>query len=114
MGGHLSAKGAVQTDLVRIYLDHAATSPLLPQGRAAMERWLDAGNPSSLYAEGQAAKRAIDEAREIISGSLGCDFGELLFTSGGTESAATAILGAALANIGAPRKRVLISAAEHH
>lgn len=97
----------------RIYLDHAATSPLLPEVREAMLPWLDAGNPSSLHAEGRRAKDAIDEAREAVSNALGCDFGEVIFTSGGTEAANQAVVGSALAHTG-PRKRVLLSAAEHH
>lgn len=97
----------------RIYLDHAATSPLVPAAREAMIDWLDAGNPSSLYAEGRRAKAAIDAAREIVSRSMGCEFGEVIFTSGGTEAANMAVLGSALA---APehRRRVLLGAAEHH
>jgi cysteine desulfurase len=98
----------------RIYLDHAATTPLLPQAREAMLPWLDCGNPSSLYAEGRAAKAAIDQAREIVSAALGCEFGEVLFTSGGTEAANTALLGAAVANEDKGRNKICISAAEHH
>lgn len=98
----------------RIYLDYAATSPLLPEAHAEMEQWLleGFGNPSSLHAEGRKARGAIDLAREIVSGALGCLFAECLFTSGGTEAANLAILG-----IGAlertPRKFVF-GAAEHH
>ncbi len=99
---------------MRIYLDHAATSPLLPEARAAMEPWLDAGNPSTLYAEGRAARLAIDEARENLASELGCEFAAVIFTSGGTESATMAIVGCALANQGGNRRKVLISAAEHH
>ncbi len=100
--------------VTRIYLDHAATSPLLPLAREAMLPWLDCGNPSTLYAEGRAARREIDLSREAVSLAAGCEFAELIFTSGGTESATLAILGAALAAIGGKRDRVLISAAEHH
>lgn len=98
----------------RIYLDHAATSPLFPAARESMERWLDSGNPSTLYEEGRLARRAIDESRETLANALGCEFAELIFTSGGTESAALAIIGAALAALGGNRRRILISAAEHH
>ncbi len=86
--------------MTRIYLDHAATTPLLPQAREAMLPWLtgEYGNPSSLHADGRRAKDAIDEAREILSKSLECLFAEVLFTSGGTEAANLAIVGAALAN----------------
>lgn len=78
--------------LARIYLDHAATTPLLPQARAAMadalERW---ANPSSPHAEGRAARAALEDARERIRGALGWD-GELIFTSGATEALAIALL----------------------
>lgn len=101
---------------MRIYLDHAATTPLDPAARAAMEPWLGSefGNPSSLHAEGRKAKEAIDEAREVISQSLGCLFGEVVFTSSGTEAANLGILGPALANTDPQRRRVLMGAAEHH
>lgn len=100
----------------RIYLDNAATTPLLPEAREAMLPWLDEGygNPSSLHQDGRRAKDAIDRAREHISESLGCLFAEVLFTSGGTEAANLATVGSALNNSDAKRKRILIGAAEHH
>ena len=70
----------------RIYLDHAATTPLLPAARAAMadglERW---ANPSSPHAEGRAARAALEDARARIGRALGFD-GAILFTSGATEA----------------------------
>jgi len=99
---------------LRAYLDSAATTPLHPEARKAIERWLDAGNASSLHEEGRQARQAIDEARETIGARLGCDFGEFLFCSGGTEAATMAILGAALSDRDPQRNRVLVSAAEHH
>jgi cysteine desulfurase len=100
----------------RIYLDHAATTPMLPEAIEAMGPWLGAefGNPSSLYEEGRRAKAAIDRAREVLAQAMGCRFGEVIFTSGGTESVNLAIIGAALKNTDKVRKRVLFSAAEHH
>ncbi|MCH7904435.1 MAG: cysteine desulfurase [Armatimonadetes bacterium] len=100
----------------RIYLDYAATSPMLAEAREAMVPWLDCsfGNPSSIYAEGREAKHAIDTARDAVSSALGCRFGEVTFTSGGTESANAAMIGVALANKNAQRDTVLMSAAEHH
>jgi cysteine desulfurase len=98
----------------RIYLDHAATTPLAKEVREAMLPWLDAGNASSLHAEGRRAKDAIDAAREAVSGVLGCEFGEVVFTSGGTEAANFAIVGSALANRDARRGRILLGAADHH
>ncbi len=99
----------------RIYLDHAATTPLCAEARDAMVPWLDRefGNPSSLYEEGRRAKEAIDAAREVVSSALGCLFGEVVFTSSGTEAANLALIGAAAAHTG-ERRRVLLSAAEHH
>ena len=84
----------------RIYLDHAATTPLRPEARAAMEPFLSAdgfGNPSSLHREGQAARRALDTARDTLAQALGCAFAEVTFTSGGTESDNAALLGVLLA-----------------
>lgn len=97
----------------RIYLDHAATTPLSREARAAMKPWLDGefGNPSSLYEEGRRARAAIDRAREVCSEAARCLFGEFLFTGSGTESCNTALFGAALAG---SRKRIIFSGAEHH
>lgn len=72
-----------------------------PEVRAAMEPYLTAdgfGNPSSLHAEGQQAKRALDTARDTLAGAFGCPFSEISFTGGGTESDNAAILGVMLAN----------------
>lgn len=75
----------------RIYLDHAATTPVLPEARAAMAeamaRW---ANPSSPHAEGRAAKAALEDARGRIKAALGWTH-ELIFTSGATEAAALAL-----------------------
>ena len=79
-----------------------------------MVPWLNAGNPSSLYAEGRSAKAAMDEAREHVSHAIGCEFSEIVFTSGGTEAVNLAILGPALANEKPSRNRILISSADHH
>ncbi|MDI9635609.1 cysteine desulfurase family protein [Kamptonema cortianum] len=100
----------------RIYLDHASTSPLLPSAREAMVPWLGQGfgNPSSLHAEGRSAKQAIDESREVFSNALGCLFGEVVFTSSGTEAVNLAILGTALANLHSGRNEILIGSADHH
>lgn len=98
----------------RIDLDHAATTPLLPEARKAMLPWLDhGGNPSSLHAEGRRARAALDLARERIAQRMGCEFAEVVFTSGGTEACNLALVGRALANEDPRRTRVLISAAEH-
>jgi cysteine desulfurase len=90
----------------RIYLDHAATSPLRPEARAAMEEgfrlW---ANPSSPHAEGRKARALLEEARERIKSALEWE-GELIFTSGASEALAIA-LGRAR------RSRQLISPVEH-
>lgn len=100
----------------RVYCDYAATTPISPRAVALMRLWgeREFGNPSSLHEEGRAAKAAIDDARNVLSQSLGCLFAEVIFTSGGTESCNLAILGAALANQDHARKRILFSAVEHH
>ncbi len=99
----------------RVYLDHAATTPLLLEARAAMEPWLAvAANPSSLHVEGRAARDAVDQAREVVAEAFGCLFGEVVFTSSGTEAANLAIVGAALGVADPARRRVLFGAAEHH
>ena len=71
-----------------IYLDHAATTPLLPEARAAWlaasDRW---ANPSSPHAAGRAARAALEEARERVKAALGWT-GELVFTSGASEALA--------------------------
>ena len=90
----------------RIYLDHAATTPMRPEAVAAVEegmrRW---ANPSSPHAEGRAARAALEDARARIKVALGWD-GELIFTSGASEALAIG-LGRARA------ERRLVSAVEH-
>jgi cysteine desulfurase len=77
--------------MIRTYLDHAATTPLRPQARAALEEgWRLWANPSSPHAEGRAARRALEDARERIRQALGWT-GELVFTSGASEAAALAL-----------------------
>lgn len=98
----------------RLYLDYAATAPLSESARAAMVPWLDAGNASSLHADGRRAKAAIDQAREILAARLGRLFAEVIFTSGGSEAANLAIVGVALANRDASRRRIVLGVAEHH
>jgi cysteine desulfurase len=72
----------------RIYLDHAATTPLRPEAREAMllgfEMW---ANPSSPHAEGRKARAALEDARERIKAALGWN-GEVIFTSGASEALA--------------------------
>ena len=78
-----------------IYLDHAATTPLDPEVKKAMEPfWSENfGNPSSIYHAGIKAKEALSQARGKIAKILGAKSSEIVFTAGGTESANLAILG---------------------
>jgi cysteine desulfurase len=74
----------------RIYLDHNATAPLLPEAREAMLGALDAtGNPSSVHADGQARRRLVEAAREDVGRLVGTGASQVVFTSGATEAAAT-------------------------
>lgn len=99
----------------RIYADHAATTPVLPEVVEAMlpcfnETW---GNPSSLHRDGQRAKELLVAARASLANTLGCDPGEVYFTSCGSESDNWAIKGAALrAKPG--RNKIITSKIEHH
>jgi cysteine desulfurase len=100
-----------------VYLDHAATTPMLPAAIEAMTRHLsDVGNPSSLHASGRRARRVVEEAREIIAGALDCRPGDVVFTSGGTEADNLALKGTFWSRREAdPRRtRILSTAIEHH
>jgi cysteine desulfurase len=96
-----------------VYLDHAATTPMLP---AAISAYTDAmsvvGNPASIHSQGQNAKRMLEEAREKVAASVGCDPIEVVFTGSGTESINLAIKGLFWAR--APRTRILAPGGEHH
>ena len=99
------------------YLDHAATTPMLPEAAAAMAALLtQPGNASSLHAAGRRARRVVEEARETIAAALGARPSEVVFTSGGTESDNLAVKGLYWARRAAdPRRtRILVSAVEHH
>ena len=78
----------------RVYLDHAATSPLRPEARAGVQEALDSfGNPSSVHAEGRAARGVVERARAVVQGAIGArGTDELVFTSGATEANATVLL----------------------
>jgi len=98
----------------RIYLDNAATTPLLPEVREAMMPYLGDifGNPSSLHDWGDGAREAIDRARTQVAQLISADPDEIIFTGSGTESNNFAVKGLALAqqNKG---KHVVVSAIEH-
>jgi len=99
------------------YLDHAATTPMLAEAIAAMSAELaQVGNPSSLHSSGRRARRVVEESRETIAAALGARPIEVIFTGGGTEANNLAVKGlfwAAQAK-DKNKKRVLVSAVEHH
>ncbi|MGL5853356.1 MAG: aminotransferase class V-fold PLP-dependent enzyme, partial [Phycicoccus sp.] len=100
-----------------VYLDHAATTPMLP---AAVEALADQaarpGNASSLHSSGRAARAVVEESRERIAAVLGSRPSEVVFTSGGTEADNLAVIGAHTARRAADarQRRVVSSAIEHH
>ncbi|MFJ1597001.1 cysteine desulfurase family protein [Streptomyces sp. NPDC088261] len=99
------------------YLDHAATTPMLPEAIDAMTAQLGlAGNASSLHAPGRRARRTVEEAREALAEALGARPSEVVFTSGGTEADNLAVKGLFWARRDADpaRTRVLASPVEHH
>lgn len=99
------------------YLDHAATTPMLPEAVAAMTEALPTvGNASSLHSSGRRARRVVEEAREVIAGALGAKPSEVVFTAGGTESDNLAVKGIywARRKERPARRRVLAGAVEHH
>jgi len=98
----------------RIYLDHAATTPVDLEVRKAMEPFLsdNFGNASSLHSFGREAKQALDESRGKIAEKLGAGPDEVVFTSGGTESNNLALKGVAFANR-KNGKHIITSKIEH-
>jgi cysteine desulfurase len=100
-----------------VYLDHAATTPMLPQAAETMAALLtEVGNASSLHGAGRRARRVVEESRETVAAALGARPSEVVFTSGGTESDNLAIKGLFWSRRAedARRRRILLSAVEHH
>ncbi len=100
-----------------VYLDHAATTPMLPVAIEAMTRQLTGiGNASSLHASGRGARRVVEESRETIAGVIGARPADVVFTSGGTESDNLALKGIfwARREHDPRRTRILATAIEHH
>jgi cysteine desulfurase len=95
-----------------VYLDYNATTPLLPEVVDAMLPYLREhfGNPSSSHVYGRRTHDAIERARGDVAALIGCDAGEIIFTSGGTEANNLAIRGITARS---SRRRVVISAVEH-
>src|SRR5258707_1523301 len=105
------------TDSPVVYLDHAATTPMLPEAIEAMtEELAQLGNPSSLHNAGRRARRVVEESREQIAEAFGARPSEVVFTSGGTEADNLAGKGPFLARrADDPRRlRLLNLAIEHH
>lgn len=99
----------------KIYLDHAATTPVHPD---VMEKMVQAyqttfGNPSSIHQFGREARKAIDEARDAVARCIGAVGKEIVFTGGGTEADNMAIMGSALANQD-KGKHIITTKIEHH
>lgn len=98
----------------RIYLDHAATTPVDPAVAQAMQPYLDAvfGNPSAVYRDGQAAQAGVEEARRQVAALLKAEPASIFFTSGGSESDNWAIKGTAFA-LRARGRHLITTAIEH-
>jgi cysteine desulfurase len=99
------------------YLDHAATTPMVPQAVEAMAQQLaTTGNASSLHTAGRAARRVVEESRELLAAAVDARPSEVIFTSGGTESDNLAVKGTYWARVAErpTRRRVLVSDVEHH
>jgi cysteine desulfurase len=99
----------------RIYLDHAATSPVHPEVIQVLTETMQNhyGNPSSIHYFGRDARQVVDQAREFIAKSIHANFDEIIFTSGGTEADNLALIGVArgMADKG---KHIITTAVEHH
>ena len=101
----------------RVYLDHAATTDVLPAAIDAMvEQMRNGGNPSSLHAVGRDARATVEYARERIARAIGADPAEAIFTSGGTEADTLAVKGIywKRREEDPQRTRILVSSIEHH
>lgn len=98
-----------------LYLDHAATAPIRPEVLDAMRPFLTGvfGNPSSHHTYGEAAASALDEARSRVARVLGMRSGDVIFTSGGTESNNLAVKGIVLAALARGRRHLVVSPIEH-
>jgi cysteine desulfurase len=99
------------------YLDHAATTPMLPEAISAVTEALgELGNPSSLHASGRCARRRVEECREQLAAALAARPSEIVFTAGGTEADNLAVKGIYWSRRAAdPRRvRIIASPIEHH
>lgn len=101
---------------MKIYADNAATTKMSKMAIKAMMPYLEEyyGNPSSLYADGQKAKEAIENARAVIARCIGADAREIVFTSGGSEADNQALLSAAALGKKSGKRHIVSDAIEHH
>ncbi len=99
----------------RVYLDHAATSPMNPMVIEEMTSVMNEtfGNPSSIHSFGRASRHLVDNARTLIAQSINGDYNDIIFTSGGTEADNLAVIGAAQANK-SKGKHIITTQIEHH
>ncbi|MTV27013.1 cysteine desulfurase [Nitriliruptoraceae bacterium ZYF776] len=100
----------------RVDLDHAASTPPRPEARAALSWWLEAANASAPHLAGQDARAAVEEARDVVAGALGCSPHEVVFTAGGTEADNLAVKGVVWAARDRHRGRIphLVTTAVEH
>src|SRR5947199_3578189 len=99
-----------------VYLDHAASTPMLPEAAEAVTAQLGrVGNASSLHAAGRAARRVVEEARESLAQSLGARPSEIVLTGGGTEADNLAVKGLywSRTDPDPKRRRILATGVEH-
>jgi cysteine desulfurase len=98
----------------RVYLDWNATTPLRPEARQAVADACDLnGNPSSVHTEGRKARRLVEEARAAVAEAVGARPQDVIFSSGGTEANALALMPGLRRVAGQPVQRLLVSAIEH-
>lgn len=97
---------------MQAYLDYNATSPLDPEVRKVMDEALSLANASSFHRAGQKARGVIEQAREILAGTLSVEPGDLVFTSGGTESDNLAVRGVVMQRL-LERRHLAVSSIEH-
>jgi len=99
--------------VARHYLDHASTTPLRPEARAAMAEWADAGvtaDPGRVHTEGRTVRAALEDARDQVAGLFGVRSRQVVLTSGATEAVNSAVWGVLATDRGAP---VAVAAVEH-
>lgn len=101
---------------MKVYADNAATTKMSDVAIVAMARYMDKvfGNPSSLHSVGQVAAECLQEARKTVADALGCETGEITFTSGGSEADNQAIVSAARIGARKGKKHIVSTAFEHH